>query len=111
MKQENKLPKEFKKQWINALESGEYNKGREQLWNKVDNTFCCLGVAGKICGVTGFGHNEYTYLTTDDQPNLRGLSKVPQILLGTGKIPEDLAIINDRTEDFGEVIDYIKKNL
>ena len=34
---------EFKARWVAALRSGKYEQGQKGL--KVDNTFCCMGVA------------------------------------------------------------------
>ena len=57
-----KLPKEFAEKWITALRSGEYKQGvgllkcidyTEDFPNREipgSETYCCLGIAGKICG-------------------------------------------------------------
>lgn len=37
------MNKEIKKEWLEALRSGEYKQGTDQLSND-DGTFCCLGV-------------------------------------------------------------------
>lgn len=44
----NKLPEPFKTDWIKALRSGEYKQGEAMLFNKMHNSYCCLGV-GAIC--------------------------------------------------------------
>ena len=38
------MNEEIKKKWVGALRSGEYKQGRSILYNREDNTFCCLGV-------------------------------------------------------------------
>jgi hypothetical protein len=38
---------EPQKQWLAALRSGKYKQGKNRL-HKIDNTFCCLGVACDI---------------------------------------------------------------
>ena len=50
MTKKPKLPKRFKNKWINALRSGKYKQGQSDLYNENKDTFCCLGVAGFICG-------------------------------------------------------------
>lgn len=56
------MPKEFAEKWITALRSGEYKQGvgllkcieyTEDFPNREipgSETYCCLGIAGKICG-------------------------------------------------------------
>lgn len=46
-----KAIKANRKKWIAALRSGKYKQGRGILYNKKNNTFCCLGVAAIVCGV------------------------------------------------------------
>ena len=48
----NKLPKEFKEKWLAALRSGEYKQGKMELYNKETDSFCCIGVAGIINGLS-----------------------------------------------------------
>lgn len=59
MEKNFKLPKDFATKWVEALRSGKYKQGMGLLAMKkydflpkfVQNTkFCCLGVAGHICG-------------------------------------------------------------
>lgn len=48
-----KLPVAFKRKWVNALRSGEYEQGTDHLMQMDDDgnkTFCCLGVAMDITG-------------------------------------------------------------
>ena len=49
-----KLPKEFATKWLIALRSGKYKQTRNMLVRKVKNTYeyCCLGVAGVVCGIS-----------------------------------------------------------
>lgn len=46
-----KLPEEFKRKWVEALRSGKYKQGRGQLKDTQDQ-YCCLGVACIIVGYT-----------------------------------------------------------
>jgi len=104
-----KLPVEFKKKWVEALRSGEYKQGKEQLYDS-EGHYCCLGVAAKICG--------------NDMNNLIGecgfvpfdAKGVPDLLknnedMEEGDVPEFLAIENDTEASFIEIADWIDKNL
>ena len=44
-----RLPIEFANKWIAALKSGSFKQGSGRLFSV--NTYCCIGVAGHICGV------------------------------------------------------------
>ena len=48
---ELKLNKRNLRAWLAALRSGKYRQGRGAL-RTVDNTYCCLGVAAKVCPKT-----------------------------------------------------------
>ncbi len=59
MKKKFKLPKDFATKWLEALRSGKYKQSTSELATidkteneaTVDGTgFCCLGVAGHLCG-------------------------------------------------------------
>lgn len=47
---------ELKAKWVEALRSGKYQQGREQL-NEADQLFCCLGVLCEIEGLDKFYEN------------------------------------------------------
>lgn len=38
------MNKEIKERWVKALRSGEYKQGYNQLYNSIENSYCCLGV-------------------------------------------------------------------
>lgn len=52
-----RLPKEFTEKWLKALRSGKYEQGTFKLYKEEDNSYCCLGVAGNICGVSNRSMN------------------------------------------------------
>lgn len=91
-----KLPKKFKKDWVNALRSGKYKQGYRFLkCGIVGETYhCCLGVACEIVGdeiptgATWIPDNAYD---------------VPEILHEKNDITESLAGLNDAGVPF-EVI-------
>lgn len=39
-----------RKQWIDALRSGNYKQGTQYLHRRADNSYCCLGVACALAG-------------------------------------------------------------
>ncbi len=43
---ELKFTQEVKDKWLENLKSGKYIQGYVGLHNKIDNTFCCIGVLG-----------------------------------------------------------------
>lgn len=47
------LDEEFVRKWIEALRSGEYKQGRNQL--RTGDSFCCLGVACDISQIGTWG--------------------------------------------------------
>lgn len=46
----SEINKDHFREWVAALRSGKYQQGLSAL-RRVDNTFCCLGVACEIAGV------------------------------------------------------------
>jgi hypothetical protein len=46
------LPKDFKKKWVAALRSKKYKQGRAELYDTIEDTYCCLGVAEIVAGNT-----------------------------------------------------------
>ena len=42
-----KLPKKVKDKWVKALRSRKYKQGEGMLYDKFEDSFCCLGVAKK----------------------------------------------------------------
>jgi hypothetical protein len=46
----SEINKEHFREWVAALRSGKYEQGGLAL-GRVDNTFCCLGVACEVAGV------------------------------------------------------------
>lgn len=70
MEKKFRLPIEFAKKWTSALRGGEYNQTIGTLIRRIKDSdndnieffgFCCLGVAGHVCGHTKYtmGSNNY----------------------------------------------------
>ena len=105
------MTKKLKNEWIKALKSKKYKQGIGKLWDRKNNTFCCLGVLGKICGLKGLsGDLELGYLSKANK-NLRGLSKIPRELQENCGIPQILANMNDKGYSFDQIAQYIEINL
>lgn len=54
MSEITKTKEELRADWIAALRSGEYEQGRGNLIRKdgEKSLYCCLGVAGRLIGIT-----------------------------------------------------------
>jgi len=115
-----KLKKEFKRAWVEALRSGKYKQGFEQLVTITydgSREFCCLGVAAAISGMN------VDDLIGKELPPLEVAAKWwnkrpadtydvsnPQVCLSCGKYP--LAYINDHLQlSFNEIADIIEEQL
>lgn len=120
-----KLPAEFKAEWIKALRSGKYKQGRGYL--KIDGSYCCLGVSCIVAGIDpeiiegsenpeSPYHNGYELISNLPE---RVQNNVPFILRDNN---EESDIINTLTKmndgvgncpqrSFNEIADYIEKNL
>jgi hypothetical protein len=113
---EVRLPKAFKKKWIAALRSGEYKQGKEMLYNHDTKEYCCLGVAGIICGLEKHDINGSGLL---QEANGYGLEKVPELLVGSDEkddsdyniIADKLTIMNDNGKSFNYIASYIERYL
>ena len=116
----NKINQEFKKKWIAALLSGEYEQGVGLLRNE-DNKFCCLGVACNLIDPTkwiytekdqleraldkpafGWGDERTIYYIPDELRDQIGLDRVDM---------KHLAEINDSCIDFVATAEWIEENL
>ncbi len=121
-KKEFRLPKEFGKKWLEALRSGEYKQGKQELLTirKNEKTYCCLGVACKIVGHGKILEKTYgsTYLGLPS--HLKNLytkkcsfTKLPKEL--KNKDGEGLAIkvanMNDDGKKFKTIANWVEKNV
>jgi hypothetical protein len=104
-----KLPEDFKKKWIDALRSGEYKQGKNHLvifGNNNEPYYCCLGVAGKVCGLSDIDLRFQDFFTQTHVNNL------PDLLFGEDNVPAMLAKMNDDDNmSFNKIADYIEKEL
>lgn len=110
----------WKKRWIKALRSGDYEQGRGVLKRTCENIpdkFCCLGV---LCEIhpstverpTGSGQSFFGWLSDNDltgatlPSEMRKDLKMDEILIG------NLIEMNDmQFKNFNDIADWIEENL
>ncbi len=115
-----RLPREFAIKWMAALRSGEYQQATGWLKSVVYDPdplqpkfkYCCLGVAGEICGCT-MKPEQDGYLDNNDESSVGNLEKIPEELIGgkSGTLPHVLADMNDNGKTFNEIADWIQDNV
>lgn len=95
------------KLWIKALRSGDYDQGKRTLYDSIDDTYCCLGVACRI-----FPDSKPNYL--DHTPNNLATAIMPEKVaewLGISPSQGSLSRANDRGRNFKEIADVIEEAL
>jgi hypothetical protein len=130
---EPKLPKRFKKKWLEALRSGDYKQGNDRLFkiskdkegNKIEE-FCCLGVAASLCNFPKFKSaiEDKSLFDEDGSMTEAEILKfkengLPKILIGSPEISSPnfssligkLTEMNDNGKSFKQIANYIEKNL
>ena len=108
------MKQQDKKEWISALESGDYKKGRYALC--LNENYCCLGVLAEINGYLSKNKIDGNKYLLNSDKNIGDFFGGGEYLgyerfRLQEKHHNDLACINDRTDDFSEVIEYIKENI
>jgi len=106
METTTKLDPTFKKKWIAALRSGEYEQGAGFLHNTVQDRYCCLGVA---CEVVQY--------KSPNNRRIQGSESMPEELepvrgyAQNNKVVDRLICMNDTGKTFLKIADYIEENL
>lgn len=107
--EEHKMRKVTKKEWVDALRSGQYKQGKHFL--NVNGTFCCLGV---LADLTGCGWEDRMAVTeSGDESSVLLSDHFDQYLdfqLST-TTQDHLANRNDHGESFSQIADYIEEHL
>jgi len=99
------MTQEFKNKWVAALRSGEYKQGFRRLYDYDDNSYCCVGVAHSLCGVSQrILVHRYNLLVLPDHES----KEVNDLGISQLRV---LANMNDRGKTFSEIADYIEQNL
>lgn len=100
-----KLPKVFKRKWVKALRSGNFEQGRQELWRY--GSYCCLGVAGLVCGLKVDELLDKEFLEADMVP-----AGVFKVIGGSEGMAEKLAAFNDSGNwSFKRIASYIERYL
>lgn len=111
-----KLPPKFKKKYLEALRSGDYEQGKTFLLNQELTHYCPLGVACKVAGVSNDTLNApLIRIGSNNKERDRKLKRgVPKLLHGYWEatpIPNKIAGMSDKGKSFEEIADYIEENL
>ena len=124
---------ELKQRWVEALRSGEYQQGEENLHKQLPNgkdLYCCLGVLCDIEGVPaeedgryGDGSLAFTYegaefmlpISLKKRWGLEREIPNPSVSLNNKarevEIAHHLAFMNDNGKSFDEIAEWIEANL
>lgn len=105
------MDKNWKELWLQALKSGNYIQGKAFL--RKNDKFCCLGV---LCEITQPVLHMSTQLHPDGTFSYENYTwnLPPRVIQLTGIEQKDimaLAAINDKSDYFGGVINYIENYL
>jgi hypothetical protein len=121
--EDKRLPKAFKNKWIKALRSGQYKqvsgflKKRNEYELSSPFSYCCLGVAGELCGVKGLTNCKNEDVLIGGKNGLKNMSLVPDLIKGSSSslsgnpVVKKLVDMNDSGKSFKVIAKWIEKNL
>lgn len=119
----NLTPKEVRKLWVEALESGKYKQGKMRLkrTDAGEDRYCCLGVLCDLAakhGICDESREDYagnwvfdykTYTPPTSVLNWIGLASDSGVFRTDDDVrPRSLTSTNDKSSDFSKVIEIIK---
>lgn len=128
------MNQEIKRQWIDALRSGEYKQTQECLRDPSINSYCCLGV---LCDLYIKGNEDADWVSLADGNDCDPLCGDFQLESSEGFLPEEvikwagisdsiggdvlvatdsgeivsLTELNDLGVPFGRIADYIENSI
>lgn len=113
LKTSTELNQKFKRKWITALRSGDYEQGEGYLKTGGEQQYCCLGVACKIAGIRACDISNKS-LPSELSQTLQ--AKLPPFFRTDDdndhhEMITTLAEMNDDGSTFEEIADYIEENL
>ena len=98
-----KLKKSWKKKWLRALRSGEFEQGTGMLED--NNSYCCWGV---LCNISGYSSvPEESFAPVSVCARVFETGSVVDI----DKTQKTLAAMNDKGKDFNTIADFIERSL
>ena len=98
--------------WIKALKSKKYKQGKLTLHRKKNDSYCCLGVANKVCKL---GESENSDVLDDRFGDLGLVNNCGEII-GGFKFPRGnrhysyLTAMNDSGVTFNKIAEFIETN-
>ena len=97
-----------KKKWLKALRSGKFKQSSHALYVPEENGYCCLGVLGRVKGVSKKQLRDMTL--PYDVPSRKDRSKDHSGL--KPKVRIKLADMNDvKKMSFSKIADWIEANV
>ena len=105
------LPKQYKKKWITALRSGDYEQEDGTLYSC--GTFCALGVALHACNDISLESLDGHHQPSDLESNLTDAEyrAIPREIR-KGELGEYIIDLNDNEGySFDMIADYIEENV
>ena len=105
------LPKQYKKKWITALRSGDYEQEDGTLYSC--GTFCALGVALHVCNGISLDNLEELNQPSDLEPYLTDTEyrAIPREIRH-GDLRDYVIDLNDNERySFNMIADYIEENV
>lgn len=105
------------KEWVDALESGNFLQGNSYLQSGDHSHYCCLGVLCKLQGrLTNAGHDGFhgtNYSLSHENPCYSNLRSEGSFPLRVKVYYEDvevrtLAILNDHGVSFADIVKVIR---
>ena len=111
-----KLPKVFKAKWITALRSNEFKQGDCQLYNKNNDTYCCLGVACHIAGheesLKMYGGSSYiTAFSAKNVPAILNKDADDYIVCRLSEMNDGTGQYSKKPKSFKQIANWREKNL
>lgn len=101
------MTKTLKRKWVTALRSGKYKQaaGRLHRFEKDEHSYCCLGVLGRISGLSNqqLDNQKHTF-----KPAGSLLSEKNCVKFGLGRMGP-LATLNDNGKSFEEIATLIEQ--
>lgn len=102
------LDEDLKEKWVKDLESGKYQQGKDRLYNKHDNTYCCLGVLARICNMKISDNRDTIEDESGNELDYIPLFKLFQEDNSVG-LPSTLIAMNDDGSTFQEIAQKIRE--
>lgn len=108
-----KMDPELKSKWVEALRSGEYRQGRKSHLKDEFGGYCCIGVLGKISGISDDDMiKSYSILENHDPEKYVEYcdSQGEELDATLWGMNDGVAPLN-RRKSFVEIADWIEENL